>query len=248
MFGQVHDDDTVQPGQTIKDARTHSMGTLMIMNNLEITKLSDQVSKITEILADAKIAPRSSKASSHRSPGGCRRSARHDDDEVEDAAAAAVDAADEAIESFITSDDFYSNFEAWIGTGKYAPYLKRTKNALVNAKDFRKAADAQVQDLWDPETLDDVLARLRSFEDDQLVELYVALSKRHRAAGKGKGKDKGKGKEVSTVTLSFRTDLDREPSQETEVNTPHNRVEKRKTQTLGGERRVRGSAERQYSS
>ncbi|KAM0561536.1 hypothetical protein ACHAPJ_003419 [Fusarium lateritium] len=111
--------------------------------------------------------------------------------------------------------------------GKHAlTYVKRTKNTLDSASKFREAALGQVKDLWDAET---VVARGGS--------TYIELSKRVRAE-KATGKGKGKGKQVETITASFHTNMEREESQETEVNTPRRRSSKRKVDTPGGARQA----------
>ncbi|KAM0545639.1 hypothetical protein ACHAPJ_011255 [Fusarium lateritium] len=70
------------------------------MNNLEV--LSDQLSKLTEMLADSKVGPRPSKASSRRTSDASLSSWLHEDDETDHTAIATAVAADV---SFIESDD-----------------------------------------------------------------------------------------------------------------------------------------------
>ncbi|KAF4967844.1 hypothetical protein FSARC_4679 [Fusarium sarcochroum] len=200
---------------TVRDTSGLTHKDAVMLNNLEF--LSKQVSMMTEMLANAKVGPRSSKASSRRSSdvsASSRRSSRAG--EAED------DAGHEVIQSFVTNN-FYFIFESFISTRKHTPCVKRTKNTLAGAKKFRDIAVDQVKDLWAPEAVDEMCARLQSLEEGQLVELYIGLSKRHREE-----KSKGKTKQVATVTASFTTNAEREESQETEVNTPRGISSKRK--------------------
>ncbi|KAJ4244365.1 hypothetical protein NW762_014492 [Fusarium torreyae] len=141
---------------SVKNPLAHSVETLMLMNNLEVIKLSDQISKLTEMVADYKIGPRSSKAGSRRTSDASLHSSHLEDDKADDAAFSAAAAADEAIQSFVKRESFC-----------------------------------------------------------------------HRAGGKGKGK----AEQVSTVTQTHQTNVDRKESQDTEANTPRNRVEKGKGST-----------------
>ncbi|KAJ4244367.1 hypothetical protein NW762_014494 [Fusarium torreyae] len=214
---------------------------MMIMNNLEF--VSDQVAKIIEMLADAKIGPRSSRASSRSTSDVSRRSSGYGEVEVEDDAAAAAAATDEAIQSFIESDDFSNPPSSCLSSTiastrlissaprKPSPLPESSARLLCSGPRFgilRKLASYYCSKQTFISLIlveDEILARLRSLEDDQLIELYIGLSKRRRAERKGKG-SKAKQKE----------------GQETELPTHLNRLEKRKAaQTPGdGAHRTRG--------
>ncbi|KAF5023261.1 hypothetical protein F66182_4673 [Fusarium sp. NRRL 66182] len=244
-----HEEGAAHPNQDVHQTRRWWSVTdmafvgpdlLLIMNNLEV--MSGQISKLTEMVANAKIGPRSSNASSRRSSNASSRRSSY--------AKSAADVEGEendtstAVDSLTGNEDFYSIFEAFITDKKYTTNVKRTKNTPARADEFREVAVAQIKDLWDPETLDDMVTTLRSLDADQLVDLYIGLGKQYRAK-----KHVGKEKEVQTVTDSFRTDIqetapvpgaNRENTQSTEPNTPR-RPEKRKApKTPAPRRHIRG--------
>jgi hypothetical protein len=95
----------------------------------------------------------------------------------------------------VNNDDFCIIFESFIKKSRRRPNVKQGINTSENAEKFHEDAEDQLKTTWDPETLGkslfslssnilidviqgEILARLVSLNDDQTVQLYIALSKR----------------------------------------------------------------------
>ncbi|KAG5750236.1 hypothetical protein H9Q70_007106 [Fusarium xylarioides] len=252
MFESDQNQNVPQPGQdpaqvrqwmSPRDPSPVSPGILMLLNNQEI--LAEQLSKLTEVVCDLKIGPRSSsKASSRRSSDASSRRSSKGRTGQEQASDVDMGEHDDTItRSFVDNDDFYHIFEGYIQNSRATPNVKRSRRVLENANKFRAVAEAQLCDFWDLSTLDEIRDRLLSLDDEQVVDLYITLSKRlkdEKSEGKKTALPSHQAKVVQTRTASFRTDiqgLDDGPS--AEVDTP--RREKRKApQTPGPRRLMRG--------
>ncbi|SPJ81723.1 uncharacterized protein FTOL_09128 [Fusarium torulosum] len=83
-----------------------------------------------------------------------------------------------AVKPFVDDDDFFSIFESFIKNNRQQPNVKQGVNTGDNAEKFRQDAQDQLKTAWDPETLDKILPRLVSLNNDQIVQFYIALRKR----------------------------------------------------------------------
>ncbi|KAF5695296.1 hypothetical protein FGLOB1_14049, partial [Fusarium globosum] len=253
MFESDQNQNVPHPGQDAaqvrqwmspRDPSSVSPGILMLLNNQEI--LAEQLSKLTEIVSDLKIGPRSSsKASSRRSSdASSRRSSKGRANGQEQPSDVEMEDHDDTItRSFVDDDDFYHIFERYIQNSGATPNVKRSKRVLENANNFREAADAQISESWDLSTLDEIRARLSSLSDEQIVGVYLTLSKRYKCE-KSEGKKAAlpyqREKVVQTRTASFRTDIqgpDDGPS--ADVDTP-SREKRKAPQTPAPYRFMRG--------
>ncbi|PNP61321.1 hypothetical protein FNYG_14007 [Fusarium nygamai] len=97
--------------------------------------------------------------------------------------------------------------------------IRKGKKTLEYRGKFRDAAVDKMKESWNLETLDEIIARLRSLEDHDITRLYNGLSVKHRER---KAQRKGKKAVVQTRTESFQTAIDGEDT------TPHHRGEMRK--------------------
>lgn len=106
----------------------------------------------------------------------------------------------------MNNDEFFIISESFIQTSRRRPNVKQGVNTSENAEKFREDAEDQLKSTWDPEALckslfslsrnilidapqGEMLARLVSLNDDQTVQLYIALSKRLRHCTTQKGTD-----------------------------------------------------------
>lgn len=182
MFESDPNQNVPHPGQDVaqvrqwmspRDPSSVSPGILMLLNNQEIVspsnafffirsqsnnklKLAEQLSKLTEIVSDLKIGPRSSsKASSRRSSdASSRRSSKGRANGQEQPSDVEMEDHDDTItRSFVDDDDFYHIFERYIQNSGATPNVKLSKRVLDNANNFREAADAQISESWDLSTL-----------------------------------------------------------------------------------------------
>ncbi|KLP03804.1 Uncharacterized protein Y057_1639 [Fusarium fujikuroi] len=114
----------------------------------------------------------------------------------------------EAVDSFIEDEDILTIFGAFVA---------ETGHPLNVRKDKKKPSN-------------EVIARLLSLEDHDVIRLYTGLSAQHRERKAG---GKGKKSAVQTRTESFQTAIDGEDT------TPHGRGEKRKAPKTPARRRQR---------
>ncbi|KAM0222999.1 hypothetical protein ACHAQD_003729 [Fusarium lateritium] len=169
---------------TLRDASSTSPALIALLNNTAI--LSNQISKLTEMVLDMKVGPRSRRSSDGSSrvssDGSSRRSSNSraaDDGDSE------PDEDTVAVKSFVDNDDFFTIFESFIQNSRQQPNVKQGVNTRANGEKFREAAQDQLKTTWDPVTLvytetpqDEILARLVPLNDDQILQLYNRLSKR----------------------------------------------------------------------
>ncbi|KAM0264659.1 hypothetical protein ACHAPA_008173 [Fusarium lateritium] len=162
---------------TLRDASSTSPALIALLNNTAI--LSNQISKLTEMVLDMKVGPRSRRSSDGSSrvssDGSSRRSSNSraaDDGDSE------PDEDTVAVKSFVDNDDFFTIFESFIQNNRQQPNVKQGVNTRANGEKFREAAQDQLKTTWDPVTLDEILARLVPLNDDQILQLYNRLSKR----------------------------------------------------------------------
>ncbi|KAH7248522.1 uncharacterized protein BKA55DRAFT_738728 [Fusarium redolens] len=162
---------------------------IALLNNQEY--LSMQVSKLTEMVAELKVGPRS-----RRSSASSRKSGDSD------------------VTNIITTN------EAADALNHQPINVRRGKKTLEYGRKFQDAAGEMLKESWNPETLDDTLARLQSLEDHQVIRLYNGLSQKFRDQ-----KAQGKKDIVQTRTESFQTDIKGGPT------TPGRRGETREHET-----------------
>ncbi|KAG5764057.1 hypothetical protein H9Q72_007872 [Fusarium xylarioides] len=188
--------------KVMDDLSSASPALTALLNNQEY--LSHQVSKLTEMVADLKVGPRSrrSSASSHKSG----------DSDVTNFIE------NEAVDSFI-ADDNLTIFEAFVSETGTPINVRKGKKTLEHGGKFRNAAIEMMRESWNPETLDETIARLVSLDDHDITRLYNGMSIKHREQ---KAQGKGKKTLVQTRTESFQTAIDGEDI------TPHRRGGKRK--------------------
>ncbi|CCT63569.1 uncharacterized protein FFUJ_05287 [Fusarium fujikuroi IMI 58289] len=190
---------------TLENPSSASPALIALLDSQEY--LSNQVSKLTEMVADLKVGPRS-----RRSSASSRKSGDSDvTNPIEN----------EAVDSFIEDEDILTIFGAFVA---------ETGHPLNYGGKFRDAAVDRIKASWDPDTLDEVIARLLSLEDHDVIRLYTGLSAQHRERKAG---GKGKKSAVQTRTESFQTAIDGEDT------TPHGRGEKRKAPKTPARRRQR---------
>ncbi|KAM0420798.1 hypothetical protein ACHAPT_011459 [Fusarium lateritium] len=123
-----------------------------------------------------------------------------------------------ALEKFIENAEILdSYFESFILGSKKTPLTRHTKNLTAFSEAFKAAAKTQLAGYLGEESANEIIEQLSLFDQGQLDEAYMAMSRRYRA-----NKDKGKGKKVTTVTEGFHTDVDGrgEGSQSTDTHTP----------------------------
>ncbi|KAG4252984.1 hypothetical protein FPRO03_08433 [Fusarium proliferatum] len=108
-------------------------------------KLSNQVSKLTEMVADLKVGPRS-----RRSSASSRKSGDSDVTNLIE---------NEAFDSFIEGEDIPTIFGAFVAETGHPLNIKAS---------------------WDPDILDEVIARPLSLEDHDVIRLYTGLSAQHQ--------------------------------------------------------------------
>ncbi|KAF5711148.1 hypothetical protein FGLOB1_5158 [Fusarium globosum] len=166
-------------------------------------KLSNQVSKLTEMVADLKVGPRSS-----RSSASSRKSGDSDVTNLIE---------NEAADFLIEDEDILTIFGAFVTETGHPLNVRKDKRTLEYGGKFRDAAVNKIKASWDPETLDEVIARLLSLEDHDVIRLYTGLSAQH----------------LQTRTESFQAAIDGEDT------TPRGRGEKRKAPKAPARRRQR---------
>ncbi|KAF4458195.1 hypothetical protein F53441_46 [Fusarium austroafricanum] len=163
---QCEVDQTNQPAtseRVVKDVSPLSPGAVPLLNNQTI--LSNQVAKVTEKVDELKVGPRSRRSSDTRSVFFY---ANKDENR-------------EAIHYFVCNDRFFSIFESFIrDTHLSTTDIYPGKQTVEYSKAFRDTAKNKLKETWDPVTLDDILARLLSLTDYQLLTVYTGLSKKYR--------------------------------------------------------------------
>ncbi|KAF5707808.1 hypothetical protein FMUND_10907 [Fusarium mundagurra] len=174
---------------TLENISSASPALVALLNNQECMKLSHQVSKLTEMVADLKVGPRSISMP----PSASSRKSR--------------------------DSDILTIFEAFVSETGIPINVRKGKKTLEYGGKFRNAAIEMMKESWDPETLDESIARLLSLEDHDIIRLYNGMSIKHREQ---KAQGKGKKTLVQTRTESFQTAIDGGDI------TPHRQGEKRK--------------------
>ncbi|KAF5540304.1 hypothetical protein FNAPI_10537 [Fusarium napiforme] len=127
------------------------------------------------MVADLKVGPRS-----RRSSASSRKSGDSTITNLID---------NEAVDSFIADEDLFTIFEAFVSETGTPINVRKGKKTLEYGGKFRTAAIEKMKECWDPETLDETVARLLSLEDQDVIRLYTCLSATHRERNtKGKAK------------------------------------------------------------
>ncbi|CVL12152.1 uncharacterized protein FPRN_02097 [Fusarium proliferatum] len=140
---------------TLENPSSASPALIALLNNQEC--ISNQVSKLTEMVADLKAGPRS-----RRSSASSRKSGDSDVTNLIE---------NEAADFFIGDEDILTIFGAFVA---------ETGHPLNYGGKFRGAAVDKIKASWDPDTLEEVIARLLSLEDHDVIRLYTGLSAQHR--------------------------------------------------------------------
>ncbi|RSL44232.1 hypothetical protein CEP51_016255 [Fusarium floridanum] len=167
----------------------------------------------------ASEASRRSSMNSRRASLGSRTSsvggATGDDEEItEDPAEAALAKFIDGLESI---DDY---FESFISTSGKHPLMKHTKNIQAFSVAFKEAANTQLAGFVGEERANEMLGYLSLFEETQLEEAYMAMSRRYTT---NKKKGKRKAKKATTLNEGFATDVSGrggDGSQSTDINSP----------------------------
>ncbi|KAF4950822.1 hypothetical protein FGADI_7913 [Fusarium gaditjirri] len=146
---------------TLQDVSSASPALIALLNNQEYMKLSNQVSKLTKMVADLKVGPRS-----RRSSASSRKSCDSDITNL---------IKNEAVDSFIEDDDILTIFETFITETGQSTNIRKGKKTLEYGEKFRDAAVDMIKKSWNPDTLDETIARLISFEDHEIIRLYNGL-------------------------------------------------------------------------
>ncbi|RSL80755.1 hypothetical protein CEP52_017326 [Fusarium oligoseptatum] len=197
---------------------------LVILNNLEVlaTRIqsvekmqvdnAQQIRKAIKLLEQlgGQTSRRSSLTGSRRSSVGSRRSSTGQPPEE-----------DKAVHPFeLMMEDptpFDDVFERFILASSHAPLVRRSKHVQAASTAFVEAVNGELGGYLD----EAATAQLSSLNDDEKIDFYINLSKRHRS-------NKTKGKQVVTVTESFHTDIvGGTDSQSTQANTPRDRPSKK---------------------
>lgn len=145
------------------------------------------------------------------------------------------DPADVALAKFIDGlETIDAYFESFILSSGKTPLIKHTKNLPASSQAFKEAANVQLAGFMGEQRaskstaflrllsltlIGEMLEYLSLFEEKQLEEAYMAMSRRFNAS---KRKGKGKSKKASTVNEGFATDVSRggDGSQSTDLNSP----------------------------
>ncbi|SCV58726.1 uncharacterized protein FFB14_15798 [Fusarium fujikuroi] len=168
---------------TFENPSSTSPALIALLNNQGY--LSNQVSKLTEMVADLKVGPRS-----RRSSASSRKSGDSDVTNLIE---------NEAADFFIEDVLMLTIFGAFVAETGHPLNVRKDKRTLEYGGK-------------DPDTLDEVIARLLSLEDHDVIRLYTGLIAQHRERKTG---GKGKKSAVQTRTESFQTAIDGEDT------TPH---------------------------
>ncbi|KAJ4157220.1 hypothetical protein NW754_008864 [Fusarium falciforme] len=166
----------------------------------------------------ASEASRRSSMNSRRASLGSRTSSiggatGEDEDQDEDPA-------DVALAKFIDGlETIDAYFESFILSSGKTPLIKHAKNLPASSQAFKEAANVQLAGFMGEQRASEMLEYLSLFEEKQLEEAYMAMSRRFNAS---KRKGKGKSKKASTVNEGFATDVSRggDGSQSTDLNSP----------------------------
>ncbi|KAF5611386.1 uncharacterized protein FSUBG_2217 [Fusarium subglutinans] len=157
------------------------------------------------MVADLKVGPRS-----RRSSASSRKSGVSDITNLIE---------NEAVDSFIADEDILTMFQAFLAETGIPINIRKGKKPLEYGGRFRDAAIDMMKESWNPDTLDEAIARLLALEDHDIIRLYNGLSVKHRDQ---KAQGKGKKAVVQTRTESFQTAIDGKDT------ITHRRGEKRK--------------------
>ncbi|KAF5625085.1 hypothetical protein F52700_9460 [Fusarium sp. NRRL 52700] len=175
-------------------------------------KLSNQVSKLTDMVADLKVGPRS-----RRSSASTRKSGDSDiTNPVEN----------EAVDSFLDEDNVLIIFQAFVAETGIPINILKGKKTLQYGGRFCNAAIDMMKESWNPDTRDGTISLLLTLEDHDIIRLYNGLNLKYLDR---KAQAKGKKAVVQTRTQSFQTAVDGEHT------TSHRRGEKRKAPRTGCE-------------
>ncbi|KAF4439530.1 hypothetical protein FACUT_4086 [Fusarium acutatum] len=151
---------------TLENISSASPALIALLNNQEYMKLSNQASKLTEMVADLKVGPRS-----RRSSASSRKSGNSDiTNPIEN----------EAVDSFIDDDDILTIFEAFVAETGNPINVHKGKKALEYWEKFHDATIDMMEESWNSDTLDETIARFVSLEDHDTIRLYNGLSVKQR--------------------------------------------------------------------
>lgn len=106
-------------------------------------KLSNQVSKLTEMVADLKVGPRS-----RRSSASSRKSGDSDVTNLIE---------NEAADIFIEDEDILTIFGAFVAETGHPLNVRKDKKTLEYGGKFRDAAVDKIKASWDPDTFGKLL-------------------------------------------------------------------------------------------
>ncbi|CZR37541.1 uncharacterized protein FPRO_02198 [Fusarium proliferatum ET1] len=134
---------------TFENPSSASPALIALLNYQEY--LSNQVSELTEMVADLKVEPRS-----RRSSASSRKSGDSDVTNLIENGAA---------DFFIENEDILTIFGAFVAETGHPLNVRKDKKTLEYGGKFRDAAVDKIKASWDPDTLDEVIARLLSLED-----------------------------------------------------------------------------------